>query len=67
MQVVTYNRPLLARAELQRLQDTGEQAFLHQQRGRTVLLVGPFSTKHLAREKSTTLKERYGDCFVRLL
>lgn len=67
VQVVTYSRPQLARLELKRLQQEGEEAFLVQRQGQTVLYVGPFSSKDVAREKLITLKGRYGDCFVRSL
>ena len=67
VQVVTYHRPQLAQQELRRLQEAGEPAFLTQQQGLTVLYVGPFPSKALAREKRSMLKGRYGDCFVRSL
>jgi len=67
VQVVTYSRPQLAKSELDRLQQSGEEAFVQERQGRTVLYVGPFANIALAREKRASLKGRYQDCFVRPL
>ena len=67
VQVVTYSRPQLAQRELKRLHEAGEQAFLLERQGQTVLYVGPFASKNVAREKVTALKSRYTDCFMRSL
>jgi len=67
IQVVTYSQSQLARNELTRLQERGEPAFLVNRNGRTVLYVGPFPSKDDAREKLTSLKRRYHDCFLSLL
>lgn len=67
VQVVTYSRPHLAKRELDRLQASGERAFLVMRNGRTVVYVGPFPSQGNAREKSANLKGRYADCFVKSL
>ncbi|MBI3087659.1 MAG: SPOR domain-containing protein [Candidatus Omnitrophica bacterium] len=67
IQVVSYRNPALAQQELQRLRRQGEQAFLVQKTGRLLLCVGPFPSKARASDKLTSLKPRYGDCFVRSL
>ncbi len=67
IQVVTFSRPVLAKQEMDRLQATGESAFLVMREGRTIVYVGPFVSKVNASEKLPTLKSRYRDCFVRAL
>jgi cell division septation protein DedD len=67
VQLVTYSQPQLARRELQRLQDTGEKAFLVTRKGRTILYAGPFGSKNHASEKLLSLKVRYQDGFVKTL
>ncbi len=67
IQVVTYSRVQFARREMQRLEATGERAFLVTGDGRTQVYVGPFTTKANASEKLLALRERYHDCFVRSL
>ena len=67
VQVVTYTRPELAKRELDRLQARGERAFLVMREGRTVLYVGPFPSKQNARDKLTSLKPHYQDCFLKTL
>lgn len=67
VQVVTYRRHELADQELQRLQRQGEPAFIRKKQDKTVLYVGPFSTKEHASAKLTSLRKRYRDCFIRSL
>jgi len=67
VQVVTYTQASLAKKELDRLHARGEHAFLVMRDGRTIVYVGPFPSKDHASEKVTSLKPRYGDCFVRTL
>jgi cell division septation protein DedD len=67
VQVVTYAKTQFAQAELKRLQQKGEAAFLVMRQGHTVLYVGPFPSHEDARAKVTTLKTRYRDCFVKTL
>lgn len=67
VQVVTYSRVQLARSELERLQKSGEEAFVRESQGHTVLYVGPFKSAAMAREKRASLMSRYQDCFVRSL
>ena len=67
VQVVSCTQAKFAQQALQQLQRQGEKAFLLQQQGRTMLLVGPFSTKANAAGKLSTLRQRYRDCFIRTL
>ena len=67
VQVVTYSQERLARKELDRLKQRGEQAFLMTKRNRVVLCVGPFSTREHATAKLASLKQHYQDCFLRTL
>ena len=67
IQVVSYRQPLLAKRELDRLQAKGERAFLVSRKGFTVLCVGPFPSKHNAKEKLVQLKDRYQGCFLKTL
>jgi len=68
VQVVTFSQPRLAKKEMDRLQATGERAFLIiRDGGRTVVYVGPFPSKGNAVEKVSVLKTRYRDCFVKTL
>jgi len=67
VQVVSYDQPRLAVRELQRLKGRGEPAFLLMKRGKTVVMVGPFSTKAGATTNLARLRQRYQDCFVRTL
>ena len=67
VQIVTYAQAPLAQRELSRLQQNGEHAFLLKRDGHTIVYVGPFDSKTVAREKVTSLKERYKDCFVKSL
>jgi cell division septation protein DedD len=67
VQVATYQRVQLARAELERLRALGEPAFLVTRNGRFSVNVGPFPSKQTASRKGATMKERYHDCFVRSL
>ena len=67
VQVVSYKRAQLAQEEMQRLRGRGERAFLLLRNGMAIVYVGPFPSKENAREKSTSLKPRYQDCFVRTL
>ena len=67
VQVVSFNRPQLAKLEMNRLQSRGERAFLVAREGRMVVYVGPFPSKGPASEKVSRLRPRYQDCFVRML
>ena len=68
VQIVTYTQARFAQQELRRLQGQGESAFLvMRQGGQTVLYVGPFLSHADAKEKLTSLRSRYRDCFVKSL
>lgn len=67
VQVVSYRQLQLARRELERLRQRGEQAFLVTKHGTVALLVGPFPTKANASEKRARLRAHYQDCFIRTL
>lgn len=67
VQVVSYSQPQLAKRELQRLQERGEDAFLLVVNDHTVLMVGPFGSRDRASQKVSALKQYYRDCFVRTL
>lgn len=67
IQVVTFSRAALAKQELDRLHAKGEPAFLVMRDGRTMVYVGPFSSKGTASEQLSRFKTRYQDCFVRTL
>ena len=67
IQVVSYRQPQLAKRELDRLQATGERAFLVTRKGFTVLCVGPFPSKDNAKEKLVQLTPRYQGCFLKTL
>ena len=67
IQLVSYSQPSLARQELSRLKQRGEQVLVLTKQGKTLLLIGPFPTKRHASEKLTSLKKRYQDCFIRSL
>jgi len=67
IQLVSYSQPSLAQQELSRLKRRGEQVLVLTKQGKTLLLVGPFSTKRHASEKLTSLKKQYQDCFIRSL
>ena len=67
IQVVSYRQQPLAQRELQRLKQRGETAFLVTKHEQMALVVGPFSTKAHAATKLTQLKQRYQDCFIRIL
>ena len=67
VQLVAYRQGQLARREMDRLAQAGEQAFIREREGFSVLYIGPFASKAAARQKVAKLKARYGDCFVRSL
>ena len=67
IQLVAFSKPRLAKKELDRLQATGERAFLVMRQGRTVVCAGPFPSKTHAAEKLTNLKPKYQDCFIKTL
>ncbi len=67
VQVVTYSQPQLATREVRRLKDQGEDAFVITNGARTMVYVGPFTSKGHAQKKVSLLKPRYGDCFVKSL
>ncbi len=67
VQIVTYSTSQLAQRELSRLQQDGERAFLLKRDGHTIVYVGPFDSKTVARDKASSLKERYKDCFLKSL
>lgn len=67
IQVVTYSRMPLARAELERLQSRGEAAFLVTRGELTTVYVGPFATRTDATSRLGRLKSKYQDCFLKSL
>ena len=67
VQIVTFSQPQLAKRELDRLKAKGESAFLVMREGRTMVYVGPFSSKDRASAKVVNLKALYQDCFIRSL
>jgi septal ring-binding cell division protein DamX len=67
VQLATYSQPRLAKRELERLQAKGERAFLVMRNSHIVVYAGPFPSKDNAKEKVTSLKGRYQDCFVKTL
>lgn len=67
IQVVTFAKAQLAKQELDRLLAKGEPAFLVMREGRTMVYIGPFSSKGNASERLSQLKSRYQDCFVKTL
>jgi cell division septation protein DedD len=67
IQVVTYKNRQYAERELKRLQETGERGFIVTSQTHAVLFVGPFDSKTAAKEKMTSLRSRYSDCFLKTL
>lgn len=67
VQVATYRQPQLARAEIERLREGGEIAFMVIREGHTAVYVGPFPSKDHASEKLVGLKSKYQGCFVKTL
>ncbi len=67
IQVSTFSRMQLARAELERLQSRGEAAFLVTRGDMTTVYVGPFTTRTDATTRLGRLKSRYQDCFLKSL
>jgi cell division septation protein DedD len=67
VQVSTFSKPQMAKQEMDRLRANGEPAFLVIREGRTMVYVGPFPSKDNAAAKSTNLRSKYSDCFVKTL
>lgn len=67
VQVSTFSKPQMAKQEMDRLRAKGEPAFLVIREGRTMVYVGPFPSKDNAAAKSTNLRSKYSDCFVKTL
>jgi cell division protein FtsN len=67
VQVRTFTKSQLAKQEMEQLRAKGEPAFIVIRDGRTVVYVGPFPSKDNAAAKSTNLRSKYSDCFVKTL
>ncbi len=67
IQIVTYTKQEYAERERKRLEDSGELAFVKTYGEHSVLFIGPFESKDVAKRKLSSLKATYSDCFLKSL